>query len=71
METEAETHSQTLSGAWGILWKKGRRTEGARRAKDIIRKPTESTNLGTKEFRETELATREHAWDGPRPSTHM
>ena len=25
METDAETHSQTLGRAWGILWKRGRK----------------------------------------------
>jgi hypothetical protein len=38
METDANTYSQTLNGAWGILWKKG--------MKEITRKPTELTNFG-------------------------
>lgn len=25
METDADSHSQTLGGAWGILWKRGRK----------------------------------------------
>ena len=42
IETDAETHSQTL----GILWKRERRIEGVRKVKDTTRKPIESTNLG-------------------------
>ena len=46
METDAEIQSQTLGGAWGVLWKSGDRTEQARGVKDTTRRPTESTNLG-------------------------
>jgi len=43
METNEDTHSQTLSGA---LHPGGKgQTEGARAEKDTIRKPTASTNL--------------------------
>jgi hypothetical protein len=47
MKTDAETHRQTLSWAWEILWKRERRIEGTRRIKDTTRKPNESTNLGS------------------------
>jgi hypothetical protein len=48
METDAETHSQTLGGAeLGEAFGKGEgRSVGAREVKDTIRNPTESTNLG-------------------------
>jgi hypothetical protein len=46
METDAETHSQTLGGAWGKSHKReGEKIIGARRVKDTTRKPTESTDL--------------------------
>jgi hypothetical protein len=48
METIAETHSQILGRARGIIWKKGGRIGGARGVKDTTRKITESTNLGHK-----------------------
>jgi hypothetical protein len=37
METDEETHGQTLSTVWGILWKTGRRIEGDSGVKDTIR----------------------------------
>jgi hypothetical protein len=43
METDAETHRQTLSGVWGILCKRELKEP---EVKDTSRKPTESTNLG-------------------------
>jgi hypothetical protein len=46
METDAETHRQTLDGAWGITWKRGGRIEGAKDVMYSTRKPTGSTNLG-------------------------
>jgi hypothetical protein len=45
METDAESHNQTLGRAQGILWKKGGRITGDRWVKDTRRKPTEPTNL--------------------------
>ena len=62
METDAEIQSQTLGGAWGVLWKSGDRTEQARGVKDTTRRPTESTNLGPWGLTETEPSTKEHAW---------
>jgi hypothetical protein len=41
METDAETHSQILDRALGILQKRGGRIIAARRVKDTIRKVTE------------------------------
>jgi hypothetical protein len=44
VESDAETHSQTLDGAWGI-WKKKERTVGAKVGKDTIRtRLTESSD---------------------------
>ena len=45
--------------------------EGAREVKDTTRKPRESTHLGLWRFTKTEPPTKEHAWAGPRPSTHV
>lgn len=67
METDAETHNQTLDGAWKILWKRERRILGARGAKEITRKPTESTKLGSSGLTKTELPTRDLAWNCLRP----
>ena len=47
METDAETHSQTLGRVAGILGKKKDCIRGAKVVKDTTRKPTESTNLGS------------------------
>jgi hypothetical protein len=58
METDAETHSQTLGGAKRHLYKRGR-IEGARKTKNISRKCTESTNLGPYGLNESEPPTRE------------
>jgi hypothetical protein len=44
METDAETHSQAVGGAWGILWKRGR-IKGAKEVKVTTTNPTKSTNL--------------------------
>jgi hypothetical protein len=70
MGTDAETHSHTLSGAWGFCDKGGGRIEGVREAKDTTRKYTDSTNLGPKWIVENELPTKENAWDRPGPSAH-
>jgi hypothetical protein len=65
METDAESYSQTLSGPWGILWKKESKESG------VTRKPTESTHLGPWVLIKIELLTSDNAWDGPRPSACM
>lgn len=44
---------------------------GAREVKNTTRKPTGSTNLGPGGLTETEPSTKELAWFGPRPPTHM
>jgi hypothetical protein len=48
MEIDAETHSQTLCGAWATLHTEEGREElkETEVVKDTTRKPTESTNLG-------------------------
>lgn len=50
METDAETHSQTLGGR-----RSGRRIAGARGVKDVTRKQAESSNLGSWGLRELRL----------------
>ena len=62
METDTETHVQTLGQTQIILLKRGK-IGGTRGVNDIIRKATESTNLGSYELRESELTAREPAWD--------
>ena len=42
--------------SWGILWKRGRRTAGARGVKDT-RKPRETTNTGSYWLTEKELTS--------------
>lgn len=49
-----------IKGRWVSFGRGGRKIEVARGVKDIISKPTESTNLGPYGFTETELSTREH-----------
>jgi hypothetical protein len=71
METDAETHSQTLGRAQGVLWKSEGRIEGARGVNNNTKQCTESTNLGPCELTETETPTKEQAWTRPRPPTHM
>jgi hypothetical protein len=53
-------YSQTLSGAWGILWKGWGRIEEDR-VKGSKKKPTESTNLDPQRLTESELPSRERA----------
>jgi hypothetical protein len=67
METNAETYSQTIGGARGLLLKSWESIEAARGIKDTTRRPTESTNLGPEGLTETEPPTKEHAWAEPRP----
>lgn len=62
MEIDAETHSQTLSRAQGMLQKRRRKDFKSQRIKDTTRKPSESTNVGPLELTETEPPTKEHAW---------
>jgi hypothetical protein len=60
----------------GILVEVRGRIDGARvdqrkGIKDITRRPTEAANLGPSGFTETEPSTKEHAWFGLKPNTHM
>ena len=63
MTANAETHSQTLGGAWGILKKMGKKDELAKRVKDTTRISTESTNHDSQVLIDTELTTREPTWN--------
>jgi hypothetical protein len=47
------------------------RVEGTREVKDTTRKSTESINLDPQGITESEPPTREHIWNGTRPSTHI
>ena len=66
METNAETHSQTLEGDWEVLWKSWS-IEGPEEDRDFIKGPSESTNLDPWGLPETEPTTEEQAWAGPTP----
>ena len=58
-----KSRCQTWGGAWGILWKRGGRTVGAREVKDITREwPTESTDQGSQGLTENGAITREPVW---------
>ena len=56
METDADPHSQTLSGSLNP-WERVGGIEEARADKYTTRKPTESTNLGLQGLTEMELPT--------------
>jgi hypothetical protein len=38
MKTNAETHSQTLGGAWRILWKRRRKDYRSQRSQEYLNK---------------------------------
>ena len=46
----------------------GGRNEGVRRFKDTIKRPTESTSLGSWILTGTKPPTKKYAWAGPKPS---
>ena len=74
METDVETHSHLLTGAWGNPVKDGEKDfmsqKGEGHGKKIS-KPPELTNMGSWRLLETELSIREHARDGYSASEHM
>ena len=51
--------------------KEGLKEPGRGGVKNPTKKPIESINLDPEGLIETEFSTREHAWDRPRPLTHM
>jgi hypothetical protein len=59
--TDAEAQGQILGGAGESCKRRGRRIIRARWVKDITCKNTESTNLGSQGFKETESTIRESA----------
>jgi hypothetical protein len=44
MEADVETHSQTLSGAWGIPWEMGRGEKGLKEPEEKISQENYSSN---------------------------
>jgi hypothetical protein len=66
MERDAETHTQTLNGAWESHERVGRKLRNSKMAG----RPTESTNLDPWELPETESPTKEQAGSGPRPPAY-
>ena len=63
METDAETHVQTLVGALGILWKRGRMNWRSQRGEGHHKKTYTINYLGPQGLTETEPPIREHAQD--------
>ena len=62
METDAETHSQTLYRALVILLKRGRKDCTRKRVKDLSRKPIETIYLVSLELIESEPTARDLAF---------
>lgn len=72
MEADTETHSQTLDGAQGDLWKSWEKDQGTQKDSDSIGRPKESTSLDPWKLPETETPTKERAWAGLRvPYTYV
>ena len=44
-QRDPDTHSQTVDGAWGLLWKSRRKDCRPERDRNSTGKPTETTNL--------------------------
>lgn len=44
-DSDTYTQSQTVGGAWGLIWKKRRKECGPWKGQKLPRKPNESTNL--------------------------
>ena len=61
----AALHSQTLDGAWGLLWKSWGRTKSPVGDRNSTGRPTESTNQEPWELSETEPPTKKHTQTGP------
>jgi hypothetical protein len=70
MEIDEETYKHQAE-CWKFFRRVEDRSEQVRVIKDIIRKSTESTNLGPWRLTETILPTKEHARAGPRPPTDL
>ena len=61
METDKETHSQTIGEPQRIMWKRGRKNCESQRGQRHHKKTTESTNLSSEGFTENETPARELA----------
>jgi hypothetical protein len=62
METDAETHSQTLGGIWEILRKRSRKGYRSQMGQGHNKKTHRINKLGLTGALETELTIREPAW---------
>ena len=60
MQRPTAKHSAELGESCG---REGGKNVGARGVKDTIRKPTESTNLGSQVLTEVDSITKEPTWD--------
>ena len=45
IQTDTDTHNQTVDGAWGLLWKNRRKDCGLLRGWNSTGRPIDSTNL--------------------------
>lgn len=68
MQRPTAKHQEEFKESSGRV---GDRVEQARGVKDTMRRPTESTNLGSWGLTKTEPLTKEHAGAGPGPQTHL
>jgi hypothetical protein len=44
-DSDADTHSQAVDGAWGLLWKNRRKDCSPKKDRNSTGRPTESANL--------------------------
>ena len=69
-QTDTDTHSQTLAGAWGLLWKNRKKDCGPQRGQELHTKTNRVNNLGSLGFSESEPPTKEHTRTRP-PHTYV
>ena len=62
-----EAHSQTVDGAWGLLWKNRRTGSGPLRGQELHRKTNRVNLTGPLGLSKAEPPTEEYTWSGPRP----
>ena len=67
METDTETHNQTLYGSFEVMWKSYGKDWNTQRGQGFHRKANRD-NINHLELLKTEPPTREQAWAGPKDS---
>jgi hypothetical protein len=66
-QTDTDIHSQTIDGAWGLLWKNRRKDYGPQRVEKLHRKTNSIKYTGPLGLSESEPTTIEHTQTGLRP----